>query len=258
MAKGIAKRKPGLPKLTKISMEDAPDDTKWVESVKGTVNVAIQEIEHLRSEDRGLKLLDSADVDMSEFDVQVPDPWIYPTLTSGSPGATRNRYMKHKGGVVELHIDTTGLTTTDVLFSMPVGYVPSELVYCVASDVTGSKFSFITINAVGDVSFISGTGAVDAVCSISYLSSDSTDIQLSCWPRLIKTRFNEVSGVIVIRSEDAETTKPLPSSSLGSPVWELIKSGENYNVKINNIPGLPYNRKSRVRLLIIGGKNAKA
>src|SRR3954468_8993033 len=98
--------KTGLDKLTKQSMEDAPEDAKWVQSVKNTVNGTVDVLENIKSKGNGIKLLDDADVEQVEVDVQVPDPWI--RVTAWENGAAdsgvpfdKSYYMKHPDGSVE-------------------------------------------------------------------------------------------------------------------------------------------------------------
>lgn len=242
-------RKPGLPKLTKQNMEDAPEE-QWVESIKGTVNVAVQEIEKTRSENHGIKLLDSADVELVEIEVQVPDPWIQMTpLTGGwTDAGGGNWYHKMPDGLVEIMMDVT--SGAGVAFTMPVGYRPARTLKLVGWEAAIASAVDVDLNDLGEIS-----QSLDAEWRLhtTYMAKDTTPIALSCWPKLVKTKFKKVSAVVVANVADAETTKTLPAGCVYHPVWEMSTMNGTSQVKLLNIAGLPYNRKSRVSLLIFGG-----
>lgn len=249
-------RKPGLPKLTNQNMEDAPE-AKWVDSVKSTVNVAVQEIEQVRSEAHGIKLLENADVELVEVDVQVPDPWITVGVTPGAPAYQNGwadesfvGFYKGPDGVVEFRYSISG--GPGVAWTMPVGYCPTSYVSYAQSDDGGTGVAYpVIIDQSGAVT----PGSNSGICRATgrYLSSDSTPVPLSCWPKLVKTRFKKVSAVVVANVVDGETTKTLPAGCVYPPVWEMSTMNGAGQVKLLNIAGLPYNRKSRVSLLIFGG-----
>lgn len=243
-------RKPGLPKLTKQNMDDAPEDTKWVESIKSTVNVSVQEIEKIRESDHGLKLLESSDVEVAEFDVQVPDPWS--TLTLQSPWTGTYKYTKKPDGMVEHRVAVSGGHITDQIGTLPAGYSPYDDIIVPVSDLSNGEFCSIGIQGTG-VIYCAFEAHSQLGGVINYLSKDSTPVPLSCWPKLVKTKLKKVSGVIVMAVTDAETTNPRPPQAVGNPSWEITQIDGVSNVKITNIPNLPYNRKSRVKLLLIGG-----
>lgn len=251
-------RKPGLPKLTKQSMEDAPEDTKYIESIKQTVNVAVQEIEQLRSASHGIDLLSNANVEQVEVDVQMPDPWIVVGYTPGAP-SFQNGWMqnddcvfsKSPDGVVEVIVSLSGSGAAFFpAFKLPVGYTPKHAFYF---------FSWGNGTATAGAFLMSTDGSIspqfidDMSGHVRFLAADSTPIPASCWPKMVKTKFKKVSAVIVADVFDAETTKPLPCGSVWHPIWETASENGIPQIKLLNIAGLPYNRKSRVRLLIIGG-----
>lgn len=250
-------RKPGLPKLTNQNMEDAPE-AKWVDSVKSTVNVAVQEIEQVRSENQGIKLLENADVELVEVEVQVPDPWITVGVTAGAPAylngwAAESGCSFYKGpdGVVEVRISIDGGTAGLPAWVMPVGYRPVLAVYNNVMDPSGlGGAQQINIQGDGSVN-ITGTDIITG--QFRYLSGDAAPIPLSCWPKMVKTKFKKVAAVMVANVSDGETTKGLPAGCVYPPVWEMSTMNGASQVKLLNIAGLPYNRKSRVSLLIFGG-----
>lgn len=234
-------------------MEDAPEDTKWVESIKGTVNGAVQEIENIRSLDHGIELLKSSDVEMSEFDVQVPDLWSELALITPWTGTLK--YTKHLGGMVEIRLSVTGGVDHDTIGTLPQGYSPYDDVLCPVSDLSFGEFASVGIQTDGTI-YCARQSHSELGGVINYISKDTTPVPLACWPKLIQTKFRDVAGVIVMKVTDASSTVTLPPQSVGNPAWEMIVSGGKRQVKITNLPGLPYNRKSKVRLLVIGGSNA--
>lgn len=239
--------KPGLPRLTKQNMEGAPEE-KWVDSVKMTVNSTVDQIELIRSERGGIDLLSDANVEQVEFDVEVPDPWINGELVNSYTGNLR--YMKHPNGVVETRFQVITGAGGTIPFIFPAGYRPAHTVVGFATDKTTPGFSYASVGTNGNMTLRLDA---DHDGSFSFLSSDATPVPLSCWPKLIKTRFSKVSSVLVGSVSDAATTSPMPAGQVQHPVWETTTMAGEINVKLLNIAGLPYNRKSRVRLLIFGG-----
>lgn len=250
-----AARKPGLPKLTKQNMEGAPEE-RYIDSIKSTMNVTVQEIEKLRSDTKGIKLADSANVEVAEFDVQAPDPWISvadASLSSGwvaAAGAPGFKYMKAPGGQVEARINLQG-GVDGVVFTLPVGYRPSDPTQDAGLNLGTFAGVLISITAAGVVS-VTGSGGALWVGHVVFLSSDAVPVPLSCWPKFIKTKFKAVSGVSIMNVSDAQDTAKLPAGAVYQPVWEFSTQAGIPQVKLLNIAGLPYNRKSRVRLLIFG------
>lgn len=241
--------KPGLPKLTKQNMEDAPEESKYIESIKLTVNSSAQAIEDLRA-NRGIKFLENADVEAVEMEIQTPDPWLEATVNG--PWVGTLKYMKRDDGVVEIRISLTGGATNDVICTLPEGYRPYDDIIVPVSDLSFGEFASVGIQQSGVV-YCANESHSELGGVISYTSQDTTPVPLSCWPKMIKTKLSAVKGVLVMDVFDAETTNPLPPASVGNPSWEISTNAGQSNVKITNIAGLPYNRKSRVRLLIIGG-----
>lgn len=244
-------RKPGLPKLTKQNMESAPEET-WVEAVKTTVNVAVEEIDHIRSIDGGIKLLENANVELVDLEVQVPDPWTTVTTFANSwiAGPRLNRYRKGPDGVVEILVSITDGTAGNAAFTLPVGYRPHQVLIKSAWDTTTPLARRIDINTTGTV--VPQTGTVAHELHTSFLAIESSPVPLSCWPKFVKTKFVNVAAVVIAGVYDGATTLPLPAGAAYAPVWESSSQGGFPQVKIVNIAGLPYNRKSRVSLLIFG------
>lgn len=253
-------RKPGLPKLTRQNMEGAPEE-RWVDSVKTTANESARQIEQLRSADHGVKLLENADVELVEVEVQVPDPWIKVSTTAGAPtfqnswtnyggGYTVAAFMKHPDGSVEIKGTVKDGAIGTLIFTLPVGYTPRENFNIAVSSASAHGDLYIGSNGT----LTAGTGVnTDFGLACRFLSSDATPIPLSCWPKLIRTKFKKVSAVLLAEVVDGETTKPLPAGLAHHPVWEMTTQKGEPNVKLLNIAGLPYNRKSRIKLLIVGG-----
>ena len=249
-------RKPGLPKLTRHNTEDAPEDTKWFESVRQTVNESVRNIEDIRSTDRGIKLLQGADVEMVEVDVQAGDPWTKVANAGFLNGWVQDvdpgfKYMKGADGRVEIRFSLTAGVDADV-YTMPVGHIPDSQVQFSGYTSANALATYI-IGTDGTVRFDSFAGGESIRGQCVYQASDATPIALSCWPKLVKTVLSKVVGVVVLDVFDQETSKPLPPGAVYAPVWESANQNGIPQVKLLNIAGLPYNRKSRVRLLFIGG-----
>lgn len=257
--------KVGLQKLTKQNMEDAPEDTIWVESVKSTVNTAIQRLEDIRGEN-GINLIHDANVQESDITVQVPDPWIKVGVTAGAPSfkngwidfsaaVSDTRFYKDDDGVVEVRIGLAGgagIAGTAV-FTLPSQYWPSTPVAFSVQDLNlaAPAVYAASIDTSGNV--IVYTASADALWGqVRFLSLDATPIQLSCWPQSVKVPFKQVAAVLVARVQDGADTKPLRAGAVFQPEWEMTTLEDSPAVRLLNIPGLPYNRKSLVKLFIIG------
>lgn len=249
----LNQRKPGLPKLTKQNTEDAPQDTRYFEAVKTTLNSTIEEVEKIRSEQSGIKLLQNADVEMIDVDVQVPDPWIPVTAFDNgyAENNPNNKYYKGPDGVVELHFSLIGGGADLYAFTLPVGYRPDVQLDFNSWDSNIADHAYITNAGVFVPAQICANGEPSGC--VRFLASDSNPVPLSCWPKMIKTKFTKVSAVMVGGVYDAQTSEPLPAGAVHPPVWEMSTQGGFPQVKLLNIAGLPYNRKSLVRLLIFGG-----
>lgn len=228
-------------------MEGAPEE-RWVDAVKSVVNGAVDQIEAVRSQGQGIELLKNADVEEVELDVEVPDPWVTGTLVNGYGGTLK--YMKSPSGVVEVNFDITTTGGGTIPFIFPTGYTPVSTIYGFAYNVTAPGYSWARVQSNGNMTL---SADADHRGMFSFLSSDSTPIPLSCWPKMVKTKFSRVSAVLVGAVFDGATTSPLPAGAVYHPVWETTTMAGEINVKLLNIAGLPYNRKSRIRLLIFGG-----
>lgn len=251
-------RKPGLPRLTKQSMEGAPDE-KWVESVMTNANMTADEIERVRSKDSGIKLLENADVELHEVEIKVPDPWLRVSASAWTGGTLdqtapydKSYYMKRPDGVVEYRLFPDGVGVGVPFFTFPKGYRPS--VQLVRSGVNSvGQFTSYTIGTDGVVTpLVIGAANLTFAATGEFMSSDPTPVILSCWPRIVETKLNNVAGVVVCDVADNQDSDPLPEMH-GPVMWEITSIGGKKNVKLLNIPWLPYNRNYRVKLLFIGG-----
>ncbi len=245
-----------VPRLTKNSMEDAPEE-QWVEAVKTSVNALVDKTE-LESAPKAVKLLTNADVEYQELIVQVPDPWI----SVGTAPAFQNswvnydaataptRFMKRHDGVVEIRGVVKDGAVPSAVFTLPAGYRPSHTLNFAST--SAGAFASVEILATGVVSVQAGSAA-GAALNFSFMSLDSTPIVLSCWPKIITTKLMDVAGVVACGIVDEETSNNLPAR-YGNVMFELTasQSGGIKQIKILNIPWLPYNRKCRVKLLIFG------
>lgn len=252
MPNGMSQRAPKLLRLTDANMEDAPE-AQHMESIRSAVNQLVDETEKARGRaDKGIRLLESADVEQAEFDIQVPGPFTNITFagTWADPvGAKTSVWMKHPNGLVELHVACTGGGATTVA-NLPSQLKPYDYVLGPTWDVTAGAAGMFQIDPSG---VLTVNNTHEHFISVCYLALDSTPIPLSCWPKFVNTRFDRVSAVLIAQVSDAETTKTLPAGQVQHPTWELTKSNGQNCVKLLNIAGLPYNRKSRIRLLIVGG-----
>lgn len=266
----LKQNKPGLSRLTRQNMDDAPDDARWVEAIKSVVNETARRVEDIRSEGSGISLISNADVEVAEVDVQMPDPWIKVGVTTNAPAfknawadasaSSFTRFYKDDDGVVEIRLGLAGGSGAagTVVFTLPSQYFPSTPIGFTVSDINIAAPAVYAASIDTSGNILVYNASADALYGhVRFLSLDSTPIPPSCWPKLIKTKFKNVAGVIVLDVDDAETTSPLPAGSIFHPVWDATEVDGMPHVKLLNVPGLPYNRKSHIRLLIIGGKDGK-
>lgn len=245
-------RKPGLPRLTKSSLEDAPEEA-WVGSVSSAVNQIADSVDLIRSNSAGIKLLQNADVEMHEIVVQVPDPWkVVTSFTNGWAQNNETAYYKGYDGVVEVIVSVIGGTPAASAFTLPKGYRPRRVIDGPSYDTALAGADRFTIGTDGTVIPGYMVGGDEPMFQIRFLSADPTPVPLSCWPNMIETKLQNVAGVVVCDVRDESTSEKLPAS-VGAPVWEITTIAGKKNVKLLNIPWLPYNRKYRIKLLFIGG-----
>lgn len=244
---GIINRKIKTVRLTDSAMDDAPNG-KYIENMRSAINLLNDQVERSTDPQLRLKLLESSDIELQEITVQVPDPWIPATyLNSWSDISGKTKYMKHYDGSVEIVLNIRGGAAATVM-NMPTGYIPFTNVTTGAWNQITSAGSFMRIDSSGVVT-VANTDEHHS--HIRYMPTDATPIPLSCYPKYIKTNLNPC-GVICLDIADDQDTQPLPERS-GQVIWEMSSVNGEKNVKVTNIIGLPYNRKYKVKLLIIGG-----
>lgn len=251
--------KPDIPRLTDRNMTGAPTQ-KYVGSIQQSVNLLADHVERIAGQPQQINLLANANVELVELTVQVPDPWIK-VGTTGAPafqnswtnynlGFSEASFMKHPDGTVEVKgTVASGTAIPTVIFTLPVNFrPPANVEWATPSNVAPAHF---IIGSDGTVNAGSGgTGTFSINCR--FLAKDSVPFRLSCWPKLVKTKLQSVAGVVVVDVKDHENTAPLPTGHRNVE-FELTAQNGQSQLKILNIPGLPYNRKCRVKLLIFGG-----
>jgi hypothetical protein len=208
-----------------------------------------------------MKLLQQSDIELHSVDIQVPDPWWQVGVTPGAPSFQNSytgtaTYMKSYDGRVDVHIVVANGTAATI-FTLPKGFSPKYPVSLVAWDgFLGSATVIAQVLADGTVRQIGGTTHT-VEFDTSFMAADVTPlIPPKQFPINIDTGLPSVAGMWVVRVEDGGTSGTSIQANegyVGSIPFTTQMAHGKLTIKIKNIMGLPYNRKSTVTLLAIGG-----
>lgn len=244
-----------LRRIANSDLESAPDEP-WVESLADATNKLV---DHASAPDKPMfiKLLQQADLELIEFDAQVPDPW-YKIGTSPAPSFQNSytgsgQYMKGYDGEVFVNLSVQdGVANT--IFTLPVGFRPAAALNFIAWDNTTGVGRLLQVGTDGSVGVV-GAGLHPVLVTFSFMPADVTPIIQSCFPVMVKTRLKAVAGVWVVQVQDSGSSGQSNQAQTGyatSVDFTTTMSKGQLMIKIKNVMGLPYNRKSHVKLLALG------
>lgn len=243
-----------LPVFSRVAEEDVADAPKgnWLEGIRGPLNDVMSTVRDLLG--GGITFVQNVDCEIKDIDILVPDPWIYPTPENDwhqdTPGGVPLRYMKHPDGSVEWQGDLIDGSSVVVLSSGVVkpAYTPDyDLRF---PSVNGLVFDFVTIFADGGLSAHAGT---DSSFNFRYMAEDPTPYSSSAFPIFVSTKYSKKPlAVICVSIEDITDTDPKKLGCAMQLDWDYISVKGTPSIQIKNICGLPYNRKYRLKLLIVG------
>lgn len=204
----------------------------------------------------GISVLDLGKVEHKEVEIPVPDPWIVGTnfqngWTDQDYPDHMLKFMKHPDGQVEIrgHI---GGGPLGLAYILPPEYAPAETIYFACGDGTANYRSTIAIDAFGSVFAVYGN---DPWIQAVYLAADSRPVPLSCFPIYLKTEIANPVGVFVIDTQYGENKRSpyiRPGAAANHCDWSFVKKADGNYIQINNLTGLPYNQKTKVRFMIVG------
>lgn len=240
-------------RLDDAALEDAPSD-KWVGKVAESVNLLNDAVSN-QANGSGVGLVAGGQIEVTQFTISVPDPFKEVASTAFlnawvNFGTDPARYCKHENGVVELQMKIKAGAIGSVAFVLPVQFRPAfNLSYAVDSN---GAYGQVTIGANGEVKPTIGNNAsVSLDCMFS--SKDSSPIVPACWPKQVTTKFASVAGIFVANVEDGTSDGQNKPGSARSVAWQMSKGQAGQSLLINNIMGLPYNRASKITLVVVGG-----
>ncbi len=246
---------PKLPIYTKLSEEDLSDAPKgaWLDAIKTPVNDNLKATKDLLSGQ--LTFQQNISSEVKELTIDVPDPWVPVTSFSNSYTDFGNpfppvAYMKHPDGSVEIRGCVDNGVGVSKIFNLPSPYRPFK--YMSFSEMNaGSGNNGITIQTGGDVYELGVLGQVCLNCR--YLAADATPIPNIKFPLTFATKFTKKPlCVIVAYVEDVSTSEVKSLGSIGLIDWDFVTVAGKPNIKIKNICGLPYNRKYKIKFLVVG------
>lgn len=239
-----------LPVFSRVAEEDVADAPKgtWLEGLRAPLNDVMSTIRELLN--KGITFVQNIDCEIKETDILVPDPWIYPEPENGwrqdAPSGVPLRYMKHPDGSVEFQGDLIDGGSTTVLSAGVISnaYVPDYPMRFVV--VSGN----IQVDPSGELSH---SGGADGTFNFRYMASDATPYSSSSFPIVISTKYSKKPlSVTCVSIEDITDTDPKKLGCAMQIDWDYISVQGNPSVQIKNICGLPYNRKYRLKFLIVG------
>lgn len=259
-----------LNRLTSSDVEDAPTETTYIPSIIAAVNKLV---DSSQANDGNAQVppLKSGGFELSQLTVQMPDQWASGINVQFSPVvglfAFQSFLSKNHIGLVEWRFSLTMPSAPGVgVGKMTAPFWPLHDVY-----TTSREGYFVHIDPSGNID----TGApvnANVTGSIIYTADDQTPLvpsqgtststantPNSIFPMFIKTNMKSVGGIWAVKVDDAGTAADKSTKANGfaySVDFDpslTVKSGQKM-IKINNIAGLPYNRKSIVTLVAISGE----
>ncbi len=241
-----------LPVFDRVSEEDLADAPKgnWVGAITTPLNDQLAANKTLMN--GGLTFGQNIQSEVREIDVIIPDAWTAISLQNGfANNAGTAGYVKHQDGTVELRGNiTTASVAPVVIGTLPIGYRPAQKFYYPV--YANAAAGYISIDTTGVVTAEVGINTVHI--QTRFLSSDATPPVPSVLPVTFTTKFTASPlAVIAISVLDTTKTESKPVGCVPNPDWSYGSFGGKPGIKINNVCGLPYNRKYRIKLLIIGG-----
>lgn len=241
---------PRLPVFSKIAEEDVSDAPKgkWKEGIVTPVNDLMSSQKALMN--KGVTFEQNIQCEKKSFDIVVPDCWkLLTPINSWTTNGVPLRVCKHPDGSVEMQGDLTGGVSNTVLAAgtIPAQYRPQyNMRFCSAR----AAYATFTVGSDGSLTQTTGT---DGAFNCRYEALDATPIANSKFPITIATQYSKKPGqVLVSQVEDLNGTDPKPIGCVMTLDWSYGQTNGSPCVIIKNLCGLPYNRKYRVNLLIIG------
>lgn len=243
-----------LPVFNRIAEEDLSDAPKgkWLEGITTPLNDILTSVKSLF--EKGITFGSNIDCEIKFVDILVPDPWIYPDPENGwrqdVPNGVPLRYMKHPDGSVEWQGDLIDGGSNTVLSAgvVPAAYVPDYGLYFASK--TGGGQKYCVINTDGSLVHELTT---DGSFNFRYMCKDATPYSSSAFPIFVSTKYSKKPlSVSCVSIEDITNTDPKKLGCAMQLDWDYISVQGNPSVQIKNICGLPYNRKYRLKLLIVG------
>lgn len=243
-----------LPVFDKVTQEDLSDAPKgkWLEALTTPLNDVLTTTKTTLS--KNITFDKNVLSETKEIDIDIPDAWQAMALVNGyaNNAAPREQsaYTKHPDGTVEIRMSVTGGAGFATMATLPVGYRPQYDIY--ATGVTGAALiNRIQITSAGAI--VDGTGAGTADIHFRFLASDATPVPNSKFPVNFSTKMTSKPLYVAIANvEDVTSSEPKKLGCVMSCDWSYGQVNGKPNIKINNICGLPYNRKYRIKFLIVG------
>lgn len=236
-----------LIKLTESNMDDAPDG-QYIDTIKKSIN-KIVDAQSVITSATGQQ--QNALFDVMTVDVQMPDCFIKPTM--GSFWSPTNVFLrKHNDGLVELNFATNGGFVTQVM-TLPTGYTPANDMNFIWWDAFALIAELGTISAstgIVDLGSHAGTSS-NVKGTVCFTAADQTPIVPSCFPLFVKCKLTSINGLWAVAVADQGSAASAAQKVNGFCYTVDYTGLPNGQIKINNIPGLPFNRKSTVTLLAI-------
>jgi hypothetical protein len=205
----------------------------------------------------GLSVLGLKKIEVKEFEVVVPDPWIL-MLNFANGWENYNapdnlvKFMKHPDGRTEVRGWMGSGTLNLTAFTLPPEYAPAETIQFACGDSQPNHRSTLQVDSNGNVIPLHGTYPF---FNIAFLAADSRPMVLNCFPAYIQTGLNEPMGIFVLYTEYGESKRSpyiKPGAAVNHCDWSFTRKANGNYIQINNITGLPYGQKTKVALMIVG------
>lgn len=205
----------------------------------------------------GVSMLDLHKVESRDVEIVVPDPWIVVLSFSNSWenfNAPDNlvKFMKHPDGRTEMKGLMGSGTLNTVAFTLPAEYAPAETIQVACGDFSPTHNATLEVRPNGDVVPVHGK---EPWFDVAFLAADSRPMVMPTFPAYLKTELENPQAVFVIKTEYGENKRTpfiKPGSAVNHCDWAFVRKADGNYIQIKNLTGLPYNQKTKVRLMIVG------
>lgn len=240
---------PTFVKIDENAIADAPKGN-WIEGLKAPINDILSSSNTLFQ--GGLTFAQNISSEIKQLSLSIPDPWQPLTLVNSyvnyNNGYETAQIMKNSDGMTCIKGMVNG-GSADIVTTIPDIYRPSQ--HYISATNANSSHAQLVVASSGEI--YSSTHTLASI-RCTFLSADPKPQILSCFPLIFSTKFKDRPlAVVLIECSDSDTSANIALGGVCLPDWSYAVVSGAPSIKINNLCGLPYNRKVSLKFLILGG-----